>query len=97
MSSIYYPESWMQHPEVLRLQQRVRELENKLNNIEMFARPEVDRQTSFLAKKIKAAATDEANLKAAQDKVKEMEQQMEKFNHLSPIRKMCYHFNLDKE
>ena len=28
MSNIYYPESWMQHPEVLRLQQRVRELEN---------------------------------------------------------------------
>ena len=27
MSSIYYPESCMQHPEVLRLQQRVRELE----------------------------------------------------------------------
>jgi hypothetical protein len=29
MSSIYYPESWMQHPEVLRLQQRVRELEQE--------------------------------------------------------------------
>ena len=29
MSNIYYPESWMQHPEVLRLQQRVRELEQE--------------------------------------------------------------------
>lgn len=29
MSNIYYPESWMQHPEVLRLQQRVCELEKE--------------------------------------------------------------------
>lgn len=86
MSSIYYPESWMQHPEVLRLQQRVRELEQENEFLkEMYDR--VINQGVSLCKQ----------LDWARRKNTEMFDKITEFNSLSTIRKMCYHFKLDKE
>ena len=85
MSNIYYPESWMQHPEVLRLQQRVRELEqeNEILNITVDSYREEGIRTYKM-------------LDLAKTKNGEMFDKMQKFNSLSPLRKMFYFFNLNR-
>ena len=71
MSNIYYPESWMQHPEVLRLQQRVRELEkeNEILNITVDSYREEGTRTYKM-------------LDLAKTKNGEMFDKMKKFNSL---------------
>lgn len=100
MSSIYYPESWMQHPEVLRLQQRVRELENgeeirkkqkEINRKEA----EIELLQSELFKYMQKDGVLEQKLETAKHKVKDLEQQIETFNQLSFIRKATFHFRID--
>ena len=98
MSNIYYPESWMQHPEVLRLQQLVRELERKLKSEDYLidnAKADKDKASSCLASKIREVAYCEARLKATEDKVRDLEQQIETFNQSSFIRKATFHFIID--
>ena len=85
MSSIYYPESWMQHPEVLRLQQRVRELEQENEDLNIM----VD---SYREEGIRTYKM----LDLAKTKNGEMFDKMKKFNSLSPLRKMFYFFNLNR-
>ena len=100
MSGIYYPESWMQHPEVLRLQQSNRDWH------QMYI--DLSKENEKLKKELHLAKCDlnqyiektellNRKYNVSQKIVDILEQQMEKFNHLSPIRKMCHHFKLDKE
>ena len=85
MSSIYYPESWMQHPEVLRLQQRVRDLEQENEDLNIM----VD---SYREEGIRTYKM----LDLAKTKNGEMFEKMQKFNSLSPLRKMFYFFKLNR-
>ena len=102
MSNIYYPESWMQHPEVLRLQQRVRELERKIEEIQDAEMEKVEYwkrifgdTNSDLREYIHRATSAEAKYKGAQEEIQKLEQQMEAFNQLSFIRKATFHFRID--
>ena len=102
MSNIYYPESWMQHPEVLRLQQRVRELEKQLEFCECEQKKKIeywrrvcDTTNSDLIEYIHRATSFEAKCKGAQEEVQKLEQQMEAFNQLSFIGKAIFHFRID--
>ena len=82
MSSIYYPESWMQHPEVLRLQQRVRELEKEneqwKDQYRYVCEEIIDRRRS-------AQSYDET--------IREQDERMIAFNKLPFYKKMFYHFD----
>ena len=101
MSNIYYPESWMQHPEVLRLQLRVRELERKIEEIQD-AEKEVEYwkrifgdTNSDLREYIHRATSAEAKYKGAQEEIQKLKQQIEAFNQLSFIRKATFQFRID--
>ena len=82
MSNIYYPESWMQHPEVLRLQQRVRELENENEQWQdkyRYAFEEIiDRRRSA---------------QSYHETITEQDERMIAFNKLPFYKKMFYHFD----
>ena len=98
MSSIYYPESWMQHPEVLRLQQENREWARMYQ--EQLAEIEKLKKRIHLAKCdldqfIQRATSAEAKYKGAQKEIQKLEQQIETFNQLSFIRKATFQFRID--
>ena len=102
MSNIYYPESWMQHPEVLRLHERVRELERKIEEIQDAEREKVEYwkrifgdTNSDLREYIQRATSAEAKYKGAQEEIQKLKQQIEAFNQLSFIRKATFHFRID--
>ena len=89
MSSIYYPESWMQHPEVLRLQQRVRELEKENQKLKQM---NVEGLTAHFWK-----TEFECTLKDYREQTNRRIDLMEKcvkFNELSFIRKAFYKFDM---
>ena len=98
MSSIYYPESWMQHPEVLRLQQDNREwarmYQEQLAEIEKLRR-KLHLATCDLDQYIQRVTRAEARYKGAQEEIQKLEQQIESFNQLSFIRKATFHFRID--
>lgn len=98
MSNIYYPESWMQHPEVLRLKQYNREWERmyteQLKEIENLKK-QLHLSSCDLGQYISRATRAEAQLKGAQEEIKKLEQQIETFNQLSFIRKATFHFRID--
>jgi hypothetical protein len=98
MSSIYYPESWMQHPEVLRLQQNNREwarmYHDQLAEIEKLKK-KLHLATCDLGQYIQRATVAEARYKGAQEEIQKLELQMEAFNRLSFIRKATFHFRID--
>ena len=88
MSNIYYPESWMQHPEVLRLQQRVRELEKENQELKQMY---VKGSTAHFWK-----AEFERTLKNYNEQLDKRVSLIEKclkFNKLSFIRKAFYQFD----
>ena len=98
MSNIYYPESWMQHPEVLRLQQRVRELEqenSRLNEANAFCLCSLESDKARAGGEEFKNRVAEARLKEAKEKIQKLEQQIETFNQLSFIRKATFHFRID--
>ena len=89
MSNIYYPESWMQHPEVLRLQQRVRELENENQELKQMY---VEGLTSHVWK-----AEFERLLQEHREQTNRRVSLMKKcakFNKLSFLRKAFYKFDV---
>lgn len=97
MSNIYYPESWMQHPEVLRLQQYNREWSK------MYV--EQQKEIEKLKKELHLANCDldhykqkytvaDARYKSTQEEIKKLEQQMDDFNRLPFIRKAIFHFKI---
>lgn len=98
MSNIYYPESWMQHPEVLRLKQDNREwarmYQEQLAEIEKLKR-KLHLVTCDLGQYIQRATCAEAKYKGAQEEIQKLEQQIETFNQLSFIRKATFHFRID--
>ena len=98
MSNIYYPESWMQHPEVLRLQQANREwarmYQEQLAEIEKLKK-KLHLATCDLDQYIQRATRAEARYKGAQEEIQKLEQQIEAFNQLSFIRKATFHFRID--
>lgn len=98
MSNIYYPESWMQHPEVLRLQQDnrgwARMYQEQLAEIERLKK-ELHLATCDLGQYIQRATRSEARYKGAQEEIQQLTQQIEAFNQLSFIRKATFHFRID--
>ena len=89
MSNIYYPESWMQHPEVLRLQQRVRELEKENQELKQLS---VENSTVHFWK-----AELERLLKEHREQTNRRVSLMKKcakFNKLSFLRKAFYKFDV---
>ena len=82
MSNVYYPESWMQHPEVLRLQQRVRELEKENEQWQdkyRYACEEIiDRRRSA---------------QSYHETITEQDERMIAFNKLPFYKKMFHHFD----
>ena len=98
MSNIYYPESWMQHPEVLRLQQRVRELEqenSRLNEANAFCLCSLESDKARIGGEEFKNRVAETRLKEAKEEIQKLEQQIETFNRLSFIRKATFHFRID--
>ena len=98
MSNIYYPESWMQRPEVLRLQQRVRDLEqenSRLKEANAFCLCSLEADKAHLGGEEFKNRVAEARLKEAKEEIKKLEQQIEIFNQLSFIRKATFHFRID--
>lgn len=98
MSGMYYPESWMRHPEVLRLQQRVRELEKTLKGADELidylndvVKTTESQNKEFLQRALKA----EAALRASEEKIQDYKEEMEAFNKRSPFAKMFHHFVID--
>ena len=89
MSNIYYPESWMQHPEVLRLQQRVCELEKENQELKQMY---IEGSTAHFWK-----AEFERTMK---DYIEQTNRRVDlmkkcaKFNELSFIRKAFYKFDM---
>ena len=98
MSNIYYPESWMQHPEFLRLQQHNREwarmYQEQLAEIEKLKK-ELHLATCDLGQYIQRATSAEVKYKGAQEEIKKFEQQIEIFNRLSFFRKATFQFRID--
>ena len=89
MSNIYYPESWMQHPEVLRLQQRVRDLEKENKELKQLY---VKDSTAHFWK-----AEFERTMKDYREQTNrrvDLMKKCEKFNELSFIRKAFYKFDM---
>lgn len=89
MSNIYYPESWMQHPEVLRLQQRVRELEKENQELKQLY---VENSTAHFWK-----AEFERTMKDYREQTNrrvDLMKKCAKFNELSFIRKAFYKFDM---
>ena len=89
MSNVYYPESWMQHPEVLRLQQRVRELEKENQELKQMY---VEGLTSHFWK-----AEFERLLQEHREQTNRNVSLMNKcvkFNKLSFLRKAFYKFDV---
>lgn len=89
MSSIYYPESWMQHPEVLRLQRRVRELEKENQELKQMY---VEGSTEHFWK-----AEFERTMKDYREQTNrsvDLMKKCAKFNKLSFIRKAFYKFDM---
>ena len=89
MSSIYYPESWMQHPEVLRLNQRVRELEKENQELKQMY---VESSTVHFWK-----AELERTMKDYREQTNrrvDLMKKCAKFNELSFIRKAFYKFDM---
>ena len=98
MSSIYYPESWMQHPEVLRLQQRVRELEqenSRLKEANAFCLCSLESDKARIGGEEFKNRVAETRLKEAKEEIQKLEQQIETFNQLSFFRKATFHFRID--
>ena len=88
MSSIYYPESWMQHPEVLRLQQRVRELEKENQELKQMY---VEGSTAHFWKAEFEHVLKDYRMQT--DKRVKLMKECFKFNKLSFIRKAFYRFH----
>ncbi len=89
MSNIYYPESWMQHPEVLRLQQRVRDLEKENQELKQLY---VENSTSHFWK-----AEFERTMKDYREQTNrrvDLMKKCAKFNKLSFLRKAFYKFDM---
>ena len=89
MSNIYYPESWMQHPEVLRLQQRVCELEKENQELKQMY---IEGSTAHFWK-----AEFERTLKNYREQTNrrvDLMKKCAKFNELSFIRKAFYKFDM---
>ena len=89
MSNIYYPESWMQHPEVLRLQQRVRDLEKENKELKQLY---VKDSTAHFWK-----AEFERTMKDYREQTNrrvDLMKKCAKFNELSFIRKAFYKFDM---
>ena len=98
MSNIYYPESWMQHPEVLRLQQRVRELEqenSRLKEANAFCLCSLESDKARIGGEEFKNRVAETRLKEAKEEIQKLEQQIETFNQLSFIRKATFQFKID--
>ena len=98
MSNIYYPESWMQHPEVLRLQQRVRELEqenSRLKEANAFCLCSLESEKARIGGEEFKNRVAETRLKEAKEEIQKLEQQIKTFNRLSFIRKATFHFRID--
>ena len=98
MSNVYYPESWMQHPEVLRLQQRVRELEqenSRLNEANAFCLCSLESDKARIGGEEFKNRVAETRLKEAKEEIQQLKQQIEAFNQLSFIRKATFHFRID--
>lgn len=105
--STFFGDSIYEHPVVKRLRQQVQELEkenaelknerhkqlDEVNRLENWYYGALSSQRNWIDRATKA----EAEWLKNERLVKQLEQQMEKFNNLSPIRKMCYHFNLYEE
>lgn len=89
MSNIYYPESWMQHPEVLRLQQRVRELETENKELKQLY---VENSTAHFWKaefeRILQEHREQTNRRVS------LMKKCAKFNKLSFLRKAFYKFDV---
>lgn len=82
MSNIYYPESWMQHPEVLRLQQRVRELEQE--------KEQWKEKYRYACEEITIRREDTYGYI---ETIEEQDQRMIAFNKLPFYKKMFFHFD----
>ena len=98
MSNVYYPESWMQHPEVLRLQQRVRELEqdnSRLKEANAFCLCSLESDKARICGEEFKNRVAETRSKEAKEEIQKLEQQIETFNQLSFIRKARFHFRID--
>lgn len=98
MSGMYYPESWMQHPEVLRLQQSNREWHQEyvkqLEEIDKLKK-ELHLASCALGQYIQRATRAEAKYKGVQEEVQKLKKEMEAFNNSSPFAKMFHHFVID--
>ena len=102
--STFFGDSIYEHPVVKRLRQQVSELEkenaelknerhkqlDEVNRLENWYYGSLSSERNWIDRATKA----EAEWLKNERLVKELEQQMEKFNHLSPIRKMFYHFDI---
>lgn len=98
MSGMYYPESWMQHPEVLRLQQRIRDLEKTLEGVDElidYAKNTVKATESQNKELLQRALKAEADLRTSEEKIQDYEEEMEAFNNSGPFAKMFHHFNIE--
>ena len=89
MSNIYYPESWMQHPEVLRLQQRVRDLEKENQELKQLY---VENSTShFWKEEFERTMKD---YREQTNRCVDLMKKCAKFNKLSFLRKAFYKFDM---
>ena len=89
MSNIYYPESWMQHPEVLRLQQRVRDLEKE--NKELKQLYVKDSTAHFWKAEFERLLQEH---REPTNRCVSLMKKCAKFNELSFIRKAFYKFDV---
>ena len=98
--SRYFSEAMNHHPEFLRLNQRIRELEI-MNEAYCEQIGEMTQQLSDAKFKLytrgEKANKAEANLRIAEITIEAYKKEMERFNRLSIFYKMFYHFDIDKE
>lgn len=98
MSNIYYPESYNNHPEIKRLEQRIADLEKE--------NKELKEQKDFMFDQYQSASkTAETYLNEcirnhkdwlnAEEKIKKYIDQIRTFNGLSFIRKATFQFRID--
>ena len=89
MSSIYYPESWMQHPEVLRLQQRVRELEKENKELkQLYVKDSTAHFWKAEFERLLQEHREQTNRRVS------LMKKCAKFNKLSFLRKAFYKFDV---
>ena len=98
MSNIYYPESYNNHPEIKRLEQRIADLEKENKELKAqkdFMFDQYQRASKTAETYLNECIRNHKDWLNAEEKIKKYIDQIKIFNQSSFIRKATFHFRID--